>query len=694
MASILTLSMGCLAADAMGQSQPMPGIPAADWQAMADFESKLQAVPTPDSLRQWHDKTSSRPHPTGSPGDLANVEMIANAFQEMGLQVERHEFWAYLPRLVSASVTVLPDGLDPIELQLQENPVEADPHGEHPELGIAWNSYSGSGTAEGTVVYANYGRKEDFDRLATMGIDLNGVIVIARYGGNYRGVKAVLAEAAGAAGLLMYTDPADTGYMKGLMYPEGGYQNPSSIQRGSIKSISYPGDALTPGIEATRNAPLIDPADTGLPTIPVQAISWAGAHEILSRMDGPGVPAGWQGGLPFAYRITTSPASVRTRVEVNQPRERAAAYNITGTLRGSVWPDETIVIGCHHDAWGFGAGDPDAGMIVVLEAARSFADLARQGIRPKRTVVFAGWGAEEFGIIGSTEWVEREQAKLRENAVAYLNLDMASMGPNFGSSAHPAVHGVLWAAAQSVPQARDPQRTVYQAWGGGGVPTPGVLGGGSDHIGFLCFTGVPSLSLGGGGSPGVSYHTNYDTLHWYRKVVGDDYEPALMITRMTNAVAARLANAPLLPLDPAAQTLTSANVMRSMTAQLPLATLVTKADAVAGRAQRVHTRLLLLAEQGVLRPFELQRANALLRKVDRAWLDPQGLPGQPWMKNLTVSPDPYSGYGSWTMPALREASSWDSERAGDLAAVLAQHDAALTRVDQVIAELEALVNGN
>ncbi len=689
----------CLVAFPVGSASaqtPVPGTTPADQQAMAAYEAALNQIPSPTLLRDWHTKTSSRPHFAGSPGDEANRDMLEREFAAMGLAVERHEFWAYLPKPGSASVRVLPTGGEPIELSRREAPLDADPSSAHPELTDGWNAYSGSGVAEGEVVYVNYGRIEDFAKLRAMGVDLTGKIALARYGGNFRGYKAKFAEEAGAAGLLMYTDPADSGYAKGLEYPEGGYQTATSIQRGSIKTLPYSGDPLTPGVEATQNAATLDPASVALPTIPVQPIGWGGAQEILSRFDGDAVPGGWQGGLPFTYRLTGSAQAVRVRLEVDQPRERVPAWNVTGTLVGTTWPDELIVIGCHRDAWGMGAGDPDAGMIVVLEAARAFAEMAKRGQRPKRTIVFAGWGAEEYGIIGSTEWVERNQARLRDSAVAYLNLDMASMGPNFGSSAHPALHEVIRTAAMDVPQARDPEKTVYDAWGSGragGVPALGVLGGGSDHVGFLCHVGVPSASLGGGGSAGTSYHSNYDTLEWYRKVVGEDYEPALMITRMTTAVAAKLVNAPLLPLDPAAQTWAVSEGMKAFRHDLPLEPTIERATAYGFRAARTRDRLRMLASQGALQPVALQRANASLRAIDRAWIHPQGLPDRPWYKNLTVSPNPESGYSSWVMPALVEAKRWGPERAEDKAAVIDAHNEALNRIDRALTELEAIVAG-
>jgi N-acetylated-alpha-linked acidic dipeptidase len=543
--TIVTLSSGVVAA-LVGTA---PGLP-------SDIVERLLAGPDPDRIRGYHDVLASQPHDAGTPGDAAVVDALAGWFESFGLEVEKQELHLYLSTPVSASVSILdPAGGEPIALPIREKPVEGDPYSRDGSLRPGWNAYAGSGTVEAGVVYANYGRLEDFERLEQLGVEVEGRIVLARYGGNYRGYKAKFAEEAGAAGLIIYTDPADSGWGRGLPWPEGGYANETHIQRGSIKTLDYHGDPLTPFVEATEDAERLDPAKVGLPTIPVQPVPWSAAEKILSRMNGPEVPGGWQGGLPMRYRLTGG-ENLTVRLEVEQTRGTVVTHNVMGTLRGSTHPDEVIIIGCHHDAWGFGASDPAAGMICVVEAARVFGELAQQGWRPARSIVFAGWAAEEHGIVGSVEYVESRPEWLSENAVAYLNLDMAAMGPTFRSAASPSLQGVIASAARLVPQPGGAAgETVWHRWTGNplepGEPTEhtvppdpafepdlpsfGTLGGGSDHVGFLCHLCIPSASMGGGGTRGVSYHSIYDNLAWYRAVVGDDYEPARMVTQMTLA---------------------------------------------------------------------------------------------------------------------------------------------------------------
>ncbi len=625
------------------------------------IESTLNAVPTAASLRGYHELLGSEPHVAGTPGDERTIQRIADAFAAIGLEVRRHEFHAYLARPVDASVQF---SSPPAEtLPLIERALPEDPDTSHPELGAGFNAYSGSGDVTAEIVYANYGTTEDFEQLSALGVGVKGRIVMARYGKNYRGFKAKYAEEAGAAGLLIFTDPADAGYGRGIPYPEGGYANESSIQRGSIKTLDYAGDPLTPFEPATANAARLAADEVALPRIPVQPLGWDAASRIMSRMRGPAVTKGWHGGLPFAYRLTGG-ADLTVRLAVRQRRALVKSANVLGVLPGTVEPEKLVIIGCHHDAWGFGAGDPLAGTMILLECARSFAELARQGMAPARTIIFAAWGAEEHGIIGSVEWCEANREELVANAVAYINLDMAAMGEDFGASADPSLKRLITAATKAVPQARGKEgqsvfdawvsRTVHDAAAAGDRPTPpeppepvfGNLGGGSDHVGFYCHLGIPSCGLGASGGPGTAYHSNYDTLAWYRKVVGDDYQPALMLTRVANIMLARLANEPLVPLDPTRygpdlrshlQTLEKRAV--ALDVAVDFQRLHDALDDFETIATPVRQRLLEVAKGGRSDPPEqFRRVNALLRDAQRRWRHEPGLP---------PAPSPHEGIPRW-----------------------------------------------
>jgi len=635
-----------------------------------ELEATLLAVPERASLRSFHDLVSSEPHVAGTAGDARVIDKLARALAALGLEVERQELLLYLPRPLGAEVEIVSPRR--IRLAVREDVLPQDPWSADARIDIGWNAYGGSGEVEGGVVYANYGTKADFERLRALGVAVDGRIVVARYGGNFRGHKARFAQEAGAAGLIIYTDPKDGGFVDGPAYPEGGWTHPSAIQRGSILTLPYAGDPLTPFEPATPEARRLDPAVVDLPRIPVQPLGFRSAQEILSRMTGPPVPKEWQGGLPFTYRLTGGDG-LRVRLAVRQERRLAATANVVGTLRGARFPEERVIVGSHHDAWTFGAADPNAGTIVVLEAARAFAEAARRGLRPDRSIVFANWGAEEFGILGSTEWVEARREELRRGAVAYVNLDSAALGLELTASASPSLKGLVAEVAQALPQPRDPAaRTALEAWRARGEdpqrpgrPRMGDTGGGSDHVGFVAHLGVPVVGLGAQGSEGTAYHSAFDDLSWYRKVVGEDYDSALLLTRLTSLLLARLATSDVLPLDSSAYGLEARRHLADIAERARQAGVeadLVRADAAAQRFERRARRrleeVLSRLEAGALDEAALDRANERIIDAERLWTAPEGVPERPWFRSLFAATDPDSGYAAWMLPALR----WAIER--------------------------------
>ena len=674
-----------------------------DHLAQQELEAALNAVPTPESLRAYHELFASEPHLAGTPGDLRNIERLINAFEELGLEVQVHEFWAYLAYPVEASVEIIGagEGGGNLALPVREKTLDEDPFDDHEDLLMGWNAYSGSGDVTAEVVYVNYGTLNDFEKLSELGIDLTGKIALARYGGNFRGYKAKFAEKAGAIGLIIYTDPRDSGFRKGDVYPEGGWANESYIQRGSIKALDYQGDPLTPFEPATKNARRLPADDIALPHIPVQPIGYGAAREILLRMRGTplseDLAASWQGGFDFDYHLTGG-SGLRVRLMVTQTRKIARSANVLATMRGTTYPDEKIYIGCHHDAWAYGAGDPLSGTMLVYEAAKSFAAAARRGFRPARTIVFANWGAEEYGIIGSTEYVEQFREELMSEVVAYINLDAATMGPNFHSSASPSLKQLIEGVTHLVPQARsDDKSPVFAKWlGDNDEPSFGNLGGGSDHVGFYCHLSIPSCSLGAGGAPGTAYHSNYDNLAWYRKVVGEDYEPALMLTRVVNLLASRLANATILPLDPVRYSVDGITHLEAIAKRaqeldliVDLTSLRQPLEDCLTRAQVVKQRLLDAIEHDALEPSHIARINASLHAMEKNWMVRPGLSDRPWFRNLYAATDPDSGYAAWMLPALRRAI--EDRDADELRSQIVKYLDALKNLHTTLSDIEKAI---
>lgn len=622
--------------------------------------------PDATRLRAWHDLLSSEPHVAGTDGDSREIVRIANIFRGMGLETDVHEFWALLSRPVSARVEIVGDDAQPAAasppsstpgtapargrtvLPIIERNLAEDPQTAHPDLTWGWNAYSASGTATGRVVYANYGTRADFDRLREWGVDCSGAVVIARYGGNFRGFKARFAQEAGAAALIMYTDPADAGSGKGGVWPEsGGWANDTCIQRGSILTLPWPGDPLTPGVPATRDAQRLEIDAVDLPKIPVQPIGYGAAGRIMSRMTGREVPdAAWQGGLEMPYRLEGGP-DLKVMVSVEQAREVRKSANVVARLPGSDPGAGTIVVGCHHDAWGLGALDPISGLICVLEVAHLMSERAKAGDRLPCDVLFCAWGAEEFGMIGSTEWVEAHHDMLLKKCLGYINLDMAAAGPNLGASASPSVAGAVARGTGIAPESIKP------------------TGGGSDHVAFVCRAGVPVVGIHATGAPGASYHTNYDTTMWYRSIVGADYSSASMVTRAAAGALLALAEADgttavsaTRVIDASVEALKALAEKSSAPVREAIAPLVTRFESLRQCAVRWDARPA---------PATAQERGARLQQrmqLDRLWLDDAGLPARTWYRNQFIAPDRNSGYASTSVPGIADANGPEQIESG------------------------------
>jgi len=631
-------------------------------------EAQLLEQPQPETFRRHLKRLTREPHPAGSEANDQIAAYLDSVMTAAGLNVTTYPYDLYMPSPESAHDTEVAL-VTPVRkpLNRQEYVLEADSFSSDPDLRPAWNAYSGSGSVTGEVVYANYGRKEDFEQLAEMNVDLSGKIVVARYGGNFRGFKAKYAEEYGAAGLLMYSDPADGGYADGLPYPEGRHLSASTIQRGSVLT-PLGGDPLTPNapslpLGSEADVDRLDPSEADLPQIPVTPLPHGSAVEILERMSGDAVPEGWQGALPFAYRVTGG-ADLTVRLSVDQPKEMVRATNVVGTIRGTAHPDQWIVLGSHFDAWTFGAVDPNSGTSMLLTLAEALGTLAENGCRPRRSIRIAHWDAEEYGILGSTEWVEQLEDSLKAGAVAYINADGAVSGGEFGGASAPSLKGPLLEAA----------RAVEYPGGNGSVydhlvdkhseeadseddSLLGNLGGGSDHVGFYTFAGVPSLGAGFRGSSPI-YHSAYDNFAWYSRFADTSFVYGPALARVDGVLALRLANADLLPYD----------VQRYATdLQSHLASLEERAseDSVSVDFSSLHAavdsldaaatayadaRSTALASNGDL---DSDAINRTLLDLEAAFLHAEGMPFGDRYKSLYASPDPFSGYASWMLPGLR-----------------------------------------
>ena len=614
------------------------------------------------SFKKHLKKLTERPHVVGSDGNQEVIRYIGEVMQLAGMKVTNYPYDVYLPKNPGTSlIEIVTPNRD--VLNQKEDIIENDPYTKDPELWKGWNAFSGSGDVTAEVVYANYGRKEDFETLKSLGIEVSGKIVIARYGGNFRGYKAKFAEANGASGLIIYTDPQDSGFTKGLVYPNGPYYNSSTIQRGSLLTTDFTGDPLTPfepalPLDGKEKIERIDPKNAQLHSIPVSPIGYGEAEKILSQMNGDPVPQSWQGGLPFTYRLEGG-SSLTVRLKVDQKIDFVRATNVIGMLKGTDAPDEWIILGCHLDSWGFGATDPSSGTAMLLSLSQTLGKLKDEGYSPKRSILIGHWDAEEHGVIGSTEWVEQMREELNAKGVIYMNFDGAVSGKGFGVSSAPTLKKLLVEASKDVKYPYTDQ-SLYDFWNkeNKNEPPIGNLGGGSDHIAFYMHVGVPSLS-GGAGGPNV-YHSNYDSFRFYERYVDPEFQMGPMVEHIAGIMTLRMANGDIIPynLNRYASDLkihftNAENKINLYDDEFNGFTLSKEAiKSLEQTSDFLTQEIRRYLNNGTFSNKNLSIINQLLINLEKSFISDKGMYFGSWYRSIYASSDPFSGYAAWILPGL------------------------------------------
>ncbi len=667
--------------------------------AQAMEERFLNGVST-ESISAIHKQVTEHPHIAGSPRSMEVAERVRKALEQAGLQTEVREYLVQLSTPRSIKVDIVSP--EPASLTVREPVLARDPDSADPELGPAFVAYSASGTVTGPVVYANYGLPPDYARLAAAGIDVRGKVVIARYARSHRAVKLHTAEQAGAAGIIIYSDPADDGFARGATWPDGPWRADFQSQSGNGKySWFWHGDPLTPGVGATPDAPALDPATAPtLPKIPAVVLPWREAAKILSKLGGPVVPSGsgFQGALPFTYHLGPGPVTVKLDVQMDAGRR--PIRNIIGKITGRD-PDRWIVLGTHHDAWSFGGMDPGTGLSPTFEVARGLAALARSGWTPERTIVFAFWDAEEFGLIGSTEYAEALQKELREKAIVYINTDLSMRG-RFDGGGTPSLRDFLVQVTRDVPH-YDGKGSVYDEWratewqrqpaerrrrGQDGFEVDlAALGSGADFVAFQDFLGLPTMQMEFDfeGSYGP-YHSNYDTRQYVEKHVDPGFKVGQTLARVLGLTVMRLASTEVLPfrysyyaqkmqefIDTASTWAVDDNGRQRVALDL------SKARAMAGdaarRAAAIEARLARPESSAASDPARLRPLNDALMHLEQQLLDESEPPATRWYRHVIYGWNIYSLYEGQPLPGLAE-----SIRLGDAAAVARE----VTRLEQAL----------
>jgi N-acetylated-alpha-linked acidic dipeptidase len=687
-----------------------PGTPASvfgfrDFTRQSLLDAEFLAVPDPKLAQQHLQTLTASPHWASSPEDYATALYVEGRFKAAGLQTEIVPYRV----LLNKPSSILIEAFDDTGKKILSNPTREHvdlPAGsaaarfqDDPRILPGFSSSSPSGDVTAPVVYANYGRLSDFQRLASLGVSVKGRIVIVRYGENFRGVKVYIAQQYGAIGVLIYSDPEDDGSKAGQTYPDGPWRPDSAVQRGSVQFIPiYPGDPTTPGVASTPTLPEsaripLDKLQYDLPSIPVNPLSSADAAPILRALGGPGVPRDWQGGLNFPYRLGGD-TSVTVHMRLLQDAQLRTIWDVIGKVPGASDSSQWVIMGNHRDAWVYGAADPNSGTAAMLEAVHGLGVLLHQGWKPRRTIVVASWDAEEEGLIGSTEWVEQNLAAPHStdpiHAVAYLNTDVAVSGPDFKAAAVPSLRGFLREIASEVPSPAG--GTVFQQWKKEETRKPasapsgdpdddshldpgphiGELGSGSDYTPFLQHEGVPSTDIGSDGPYGV-YHTVYDNYDWFARFADPSFAYLQQQARILGLEVLHMADADVLPFDDQLyadqirsyldQAQTRA---RTLNLTLDFSAALAAADRFAAAAHSIHQRQLAP-------PRDAAALDRALSSAERALLIPEGLPRRPWYRHSIYAPGEFTGYSAVAIPGVNEAiDALDPARAQTQLAALAQ----------------------
>jgi N-acetylated-alpha-linked acidic dipeptidase len=701
---------------ANSEAAPLAGYSSAASATERDWEAKFRALPSADNQREYMRRLTLHPHNVGAPYDKDNAEWILSQFKSWGLDAQIETFYVLFPTPKDRELELVEPTR--FKAKLQEPPVPEDPtSNQQAEQLPTYNAYSIDGDVTAPLVYVNQGVREDYERLDRMGVSVKGAIVIARYGGAWRGIKPKVAAEHGAVGCIIYSDPRDDGYAPGDVFPKGAFRPEQGVQRGGVNDTFYSGDPLTPGYAATKDAKRLPIKDNPeITKIPVMPISYGDAQPLLAAIGGQTVPREWRGNLPLTYHIGPGPAKVHLKVTSNW--DIKPVYDVIGRIPGSEFPDQWVIRGNHHDAWVNGAEDPISGQVALMEEARSMGELLKQGWKPKRTIIFCAWDGEEPGLLGSTEWVEMHQDELRQKAVIYVNSDSNGrgfLGIDGSQTLEHFINGVerdipdpetkltVWKRAQLYTIAHPEREGGHQEARTRPDLRIGALGDGSDYVPFVHFIGIASLDLGFGGEGGGGvYHSIYDDFYWYTHFADTDFAYGRALSQTAGTALMRMADAQLLPfdfhdfadtvhmyvddvkkllaeqrakieetnkeLDEGVFTATAdprkpsvPPVRKTVPPYLNFAPLENADSALTLSAERFAKALAAARAKGdwSIDPQTLAEINALMMQSERKLIRPEGLPGRPWYKNQIYAPGAYTGYGVKTLPAVREALDQD-----------------------------------
>ena len=716
---VLVLAAASLAQfNASGQAPAVRGFTTDALTAQRALEDRFRAVPDPARLRGYMKDMTAEPHVAGRPGSKVVADYALATFKSFGLDAAIEEYEAYMPWPIERRLEMVgPTGR---AFAIQEPPVPSDPDSTDNDQTPTFNAYSGDGDVTGEVVYVNYGVPADYEQLEKLGVSVKGKIVLARYGGSWRGIKPKVAFEHGAVGCLIYSDPKDDGFFQGEVYPSGPYRPEFGVQRGSVMDMPvHTGDPLTPGWGATAGGRKLAPSEAKtILKIPVMPIAWGDALPLFQAMTGPVAPEGWRGALPVTYRLGAGPAKLRLKL-VHEWKNRPL-YNVIVRIPGETLPDEWVMFGNHHDAWVNGADDPISGAVSLMEVGRGLGELLKTGWRPKRTIVLALWDGEEWGLLGSTEWAEGHRDELNGKGVVYINTDGNGKGWLSAGGSH-SLQQFISEVARDVNDPRTGKAVleVARTKAIAGLPEgeradaekdPNIriapLGSGSDFTPFLQHLTLASLNLSfGGEAPGGVYHSVYDSFEWYTKWSDSDFAYGKTLAQVTGTAVLRLSEAVVLPFRFSDMSDTLARYVAEVQKlhaekkgpAIDFAPLVgavgalSKAALAFEKAQAGVPAASAVALQ--TQQEALKVVNQLVFSSERRLGNHAGLPRRDWFRHQIYAPGYYTGYGVKTLPQIREGleeGQWDEARQG-VVKVTAAIASLTEQVDRATAGLTRVV---
>jgi len=732
-----TLAMTPFAAD-----DTLRGFTPENSQTERSWEAKFKAIPEPSRMRDAMKLLSARPHHVGSAYGKQNAEWIRDQFRSYGWQAEIEQFDVLFPTPKERVLEMVAP--TQFKADLDEPTVSVDPtSGQHDEQLPPYVAYSADGDVTGPLVFVNYGIPADYDELERRGISVKGAIVIAKYGGSWRGIKPKVAAEHGAIGCIIYSDPGDDGYAGGDVFPNGPMRPSKGVQRGSVQDMpTYPGDPRTPGVGATKDAKRLDldkiPTLTKIPTLP---ISYGNAQPLLAALKGSVVPETWRGGLPITYRF--GPGPTRVHLKVKSDWNMRTLNDVIARIPGATDPDQWVIRGNHHDAWVNGAEDPISGLVAELEEARALGELMKQGWKPKRTIIYAAWDGEEPGLLGSTEWAETHADELAKKAVIYINSDTNGRGILGAAGSHtlekfvndvskdvmdPEANVSVWKRRQAA-QLMSAQASTRRDARTREDLRIGALGSGSDYSSFLQHLGIAALNLSyGGEDDGGIYHSAYDDFYWYTHFSDTAFVYGKLLAQTNGTAVMRLADADIIPFafsnlaetvsgylkelqqlrDTRDEQISDVNrniddkvysivsdprdpvrgpAAKTRPPQFNFAPMMNALDSLTSAAKR-YDRQVAMISSGSMTPAKqasLAPVNQRLLQAERALTSDDGLKGRTWYKHLIYAPGFYTGYGVKTVPAVREAI--EQGQWADVDSEIARVSAAITREATLVSSL-------